>query len=69
MKPARMNPALRDELAEIIRTSVPAPTLELAPTGELLPREAMELARLYASASVEQRSAFDALAVAFRQTG
>ena len=60
-----MNIGLRDELAAIVRESQPAPVIEITPSGELLPQEAMELARFYARATGSQRAALDAVRAAF----
>lgn len=54
-----LDPQLRNELAAIL-AEVPL-RIELAPTGELLLHEAMELARFYHGATVRQRAALDAV--------
>jgi hypothetical protein len=56
-----MNQFLREELGEIIREAMPAPVIELTPTGEMLSHEAMEVARFYHRANRDQRRALDAV--------
>lgn len=56
-----MNEFLREELADIMRESMPAPRLELTPTGEVLSHEAMEVARFYHRATRRQQAALDAM--------
>ena len=58
-----MDPFLRDELAAIIveELSAQPKVLEMTTTGEVLSREAMNMARAYDAATVAQRRALDAV--------
>ena len=63
-----MDPLLRDELTNIIieeLSKVPQ-VMELTPTGEILSREAMDMARAYEAATVCQRRALEAVADMWR---
>lgn len=58
-----MNPCLRDELVAILTEELDRQpkVLELTPTGEVLSRESMDLARFHERGTVAQRAAIAAL--------
>jgi len=53
------------ELTDLIAARILPRRVEVLATGEMLSREAMELARLYQRAAPKQRAVFDALVTTF----